>query len=265
MSGMAFVVWITGYRILDQIPYMNKYRFAKNKCDPVPLFLPDPNNSWLPLLLYLLSIHAFHAIFPKPALDEETPSTVRVFIELASGIIAYDFIFFWIHLAMHTFPSISHIHMHYVHHAQTMLTASEVQHHSAVDATLQVLVNIAVQNITLPYFGKKHLLSKLLHNICVTYMLTEIHAGYDGFWSLHNIFPWFYGGAKCHEKHHDSGHTNYQQFFLYLDFLLIYYRKSEASAAMVLNDTIMIIGKAAASVVKWSSLVSLFFLYKCFV
>ena len=219
------------------------------------MFQPDPNNSWLPLLLYLLGIHIFHVFFPKPPLAEESPTALRVCIELICGIVAYDFIFFWIHLGMHAFPSLSHIHKHHVHHAQTMLTASEVQHHSAVDAILQVGVNILVQNIALPYFGKKHLLSKLLHNVAVTYMLTEIHAGYDGFWSLHNIFPWVYGGALRHEEHHKGGHTNFQQFFLYLDFMLESFRTSKVlryHADKVLHiDVIATVKKMTVVVVQW--------------
>lgn len=226
VSGIAFAVWIMGYRLLDQVPYFHKYRFEKDRSEPVPLFQPDPNNSWVPLALYLLAIHVFHAVFPKPPLNEDPPTALRVCIELLVGFVVYDFIFFWIHLGMHKLPSLAHIHKHHVHHTQTMLTASEVQHHSGVDGALQVIVNIVVQNIVLPQFGKKHLLSKLLHNIIITYMLTEIHAGYDGYWSLHNLFPWFYGGAKRHEEHHKGGHAHFQQFFLYLDFMLETYNTS---------------------------------------
>jgi sterol desaturase/sphingolipid hydroxylase (fatty acid hydroxylase superfamily) len=242
VSGVAFAVWIMGYRILDQIPMFNKYRFEKDIRKPVPLFLPDPNNSWVPLLAYILGIHFFHYIFPKPPLCEAAPTFVRVVIEVLLGLVLYDFFFFWLHLGMHSFPSLSHLHKHHIHHNQTMLTASEVQHHSLVDGTLQVAVNIMVQNIIIPQFGKKHLISKLLHNIVITYMLTEIHAGYDGWWSLHNIFPFFYGGAQRHEEHHKGGHVAFAQFFLYLDFFLESYKSMKSMSQRKYFDISLLLG-----------------------
>mmetsp|Transcript_445 Transcript_445/g.792 ORF Transcript_445/g.792 Transcript_445/m.792 type:complete len:121 (+) Transcript_445:2-364(+) len=100
------------------------------------------------------------------------------------------------------------------------MCSSEVQHHSLLDGTFQVLVNIFVQRLYTP-FGAKHYLSRLLHNIVITYMLTEIHAGYDCWWSMHRLFPWLIGGARRHEIHHKNGKNgNYQQFFMYLDDLM---------------------------------------------
>jgi sterol desaturase/sphingolipid hydroxylase (fatty acid hydroxylase superfamily) len=174
----------------------------------------------------LFSVHVFHVLFPKDKYSTEIPEFPRVFVEVLTGIVAYDFLFFWIHLAMHKYPPLNMIHMHLVHHDQRMLCASEVQHHSAVDAFLQVATNIIVQNMHTTWYGKKHTLSRLLHNVVITYMLTEIHAGYDGFWSLHNIFPKIYGGAKRHEEHHKYGCIFYQQFFMYLDNILIWYQST---------------------------------------
>ena len=34
VSGIAFAVWIMGYRLLDQVPYFHKYRFEKDRCAP---------------------------------------------------------------------------------------------------------------------------------------------------------------------------------------------------------------------------------------
>jgi hypothetical protein len=42
----------------------------------------------------------------------------------------------------------------------------------------QVLVNIAVQNVALPWLpGRKHSLSRLVHNSLVPYLLVEAHSG----------------------------------------------------------------------------------------
>lgn len=172
ISGISFAVYIIFFRLLDQVPYMHKYRLCP-ETKTIPLFQPDPNNSWTPLILYIVAIHGFHYVYPKPTPDMTTPSAFRVVVELVIGIFAYDFIFFWLHYAMHVFPALSFMN-HRVHHNQSSLCSSEVQHHSFLDGTFQVLVNILVQRIHTP-FGAKHYLSRLLHNIIITYMLTEIH------------------------------------------------------------------------------------------
>jgi sterol desaturase/sphingolipid hydroxylase (fatty acid hydroxylase superfamily) len=98
------------------------------------------------------------------------------------------------------------------------LNALETVQHSYLDGFLQVAVNILVQQIS-PFggFGHKHSLSRLAHNVVVTYLLTEAHSGYDLPWMSHRIFPEFLGGSPRHEKHHHDGRVYYQQYFKYLD------------------------------------------------
>ena len=94
--------------------------------------------------------------------------------------------------------------------------AADTVNHGVLDFTLQVGVNIIVQNI--PIFGTaKHKLARFLHNIIVTALLVEAHASYDGFWSTHRLYPGFMGGAARHVEHHMKGKHFYQQFFCYLD------------------------------------------------
>jgi len=91
-----------------------------------------------------------------------------------------------------------------------------------IDGSLQVLTNIMVQNIGI--FGlPKHKLPRLVHNVLVTGLLVESHAGYDGFWSTHNLYPWIFGGAKRHVPHHTHGAKSFQQFFCYLDDTIFRY------------------------------------------
>ena len=82
--------------------------------------------------------------------------------------------------------------------------------HSYLDGFLQVAVNILVQQIS-PFGGAKHVLSRLLHNLTVTYLLTEAHSGYrDLPFMSHNLFPELLGGAPRHEAHHHNGRVYYQ-------------------------------------------------------
>ena len=174
VSGGSFAIFIVFFRILDAVPAMNKYRLSPNT-KPMPIVRPDQwkYNPWMPLLIYLAAIHLYHHFHPKPSPDISSPSVYRVVTEVILGIFAYDFIFFWIHYAMHVVPILSFMN-HHVHHNQTTLSSSEVQHHSFLDGSFQVIVNILVQRIRTP-FGPKHLLSRILHNVIITYMLTEIH------------------------------------------------------------------------------------------
>jgi sterol desaturase/sphingolipid hydroxylase (fatty acid hydroxylase superfamily) len=215
VAGFSFALWIIIYRLLDRLPIMNKYKFSTKIVE----FSSFDSNSWVPLFLYLGSIHIYHLFITKPPIQLESPTILRLVIELFTGIVLYDFIFFWIHYAMHYFPSSNFCHHHNLHHQHTNLCASVVQQHSLIDATFQVLVNIFVQNFSF-FSSRKHLLSRLIHNILITYLLTEIHAGYDGPWCVHRLFPGVVGGAAAHEIHHKYGSSNYQQFFIYLDQLM---------------------------------------------
>ena len=56
--------------------------------------------------------------------------------------------------------------------------------HSLVDGSMQVAANI----VTLNLLGS-HELTRILHNLVVTYLLTESHSGFDFPWMLHRVLP----------------------------------------------------------------------------
>jgi hypothetical protein len=60
-------------------------------------------------------------------------------------------------------------------------------------------------------------LSRILHNLMVTYLLSEAHSGYDLPFQSHRLFPAIFGGAPRHEEHHQSANVCFHQFFKYLD------------------------------------------------
>ena len=65
-------------------------------------------------------------------------------------------------------------------------------------------------------WGYKDPLSRALHNLMVTYLLTEAHSGYDLPFMSHRLFPGVFGGPVAHEQHHQQGggcrppHTKHQ-------------------------------------------------------
>ena len=84
----------------------------------------------------------------------------------------------------------------------------------------QVATNVLVQRLPTPLLSggalvlaKKHPLSRVLHNLVVTFLLAEAHSGYDLPWMTHRAWPRVFGGAAAHEAHHVHGEGNYHQFF----------------------------------------------------
>lgn len=129
-------------------------------------------------------------------------------LEVSSGVWAYDLIFSFIHLAAHHFG----LEFHEYHHTKKMdMRARDVLTHSPVDAILQVLVNILVQRHT-PWGQAKSRLARALHNVVVTWMLTESHTASP----TPSIARRFFVGVRRHRAHH-LGAPYYQQFFGYLD------------------------------------------------
>ncbi|CAK0873441.1 unnamed protein product [Prorocentrum cordatum] len=97
---------------------------------------------------------------------------VYLICEVCAGIWAYDFIFSFVHLAAHHLGWDSH---QYHHLKKLDIRARDVLTHSPSDGALQVLVNIIVQRHT-PWGGAKSRLARIVHNVVVTWMLTESHS-----------------------------------------------------------------------------------------
>jgi len=254
VAAVSFFSWISWFRFLHNVPSLRRFRFTPRP--PAPSIFLD---IWASLRgglfrgaltteqrrvrrelasfpVYLLAIASMHALRAPRPLEEEPPSFSRLAGEVALGIWSYDFIFYWIHLFMHRWPQLPHGHM--VHHEHSgghgegkspFLEPEHVVNHSLADGALQVAVNILVQN--LPLLGvQKHKLSRLVHNVVVTYLLTEAHAGLDLPWASHRLFPEVFGGALRHEVHHRLHKCCFHQFFKYLDDMLGYGPPVEATA-----------------------------------
>jgi len=169
--------------------------------------------------VYLGAVALLHSVRdPRPA-DDVHIGFSRLVTEVGFGVVAYDFVFSWIHIGMHrAFPRACHDHHqhHQINSFCGRVLALDTVNHGLLDGSLQVMVNIFVQNIGILGMPK-HKFSRFIHNILVTGLLVESHAGYDGFWSTHNLYPGILGGAKRHMAHHMNGKHCYQQFFCYLD------------------------------------------------
>lgn len=249
VAAVSFLIWILFFRCLDSLAWVQQFRMVPRPLEeglPVPIqdFLdamaqlkgaPLKHHHWrifrviASFPVYLLSIRLLHMVRAGKPLPEHPPSFWRLVGELIFGLWAYDFLFYWLHLAMHRWPSLGHGHS--VHHgwrggagadtkpSDRFLEAEVVVQHSFFDGSLQVLINILVQNLA-PLGVGKHKFSRLLHNVVVTYLLTECHSGLDLPWGSHRLLPKIMGGAPRHELHHHTHRHCYHQFFTYLDSFL---------------------------------------------
>ena len=226
VASFGFFVWIASYSALHL--FLGKKKTEASRFDGQmphrPFEWAEPQNFHLwfnPLGSYLGSIWIYHQFLHEKAPLPEIAPTFGVFsVELMFGVFLYDLCFFPVHWLMHKSPWGQMRRVHGYHHRMSShtLNSLETVQHSYIDGFLQVCVNILVQQIT-PFgaIGHKHVLSRLAHNLLVTYLLSEAHSGYDLPWMSHRLFPEVFGGAPRHEKHHHDGRVYYQQYFKYLD------------------------------------------------
>ena len=182
---------------------------------------PIQRSTMLALLTYWVGVRLFVEIVPPVAsvttgCPHNLSNVLHLWTELAAGIVAYDWLFFWVHLAMHMCPAtIGRLTRHARHHALNHASTFRTVHHSFVDGSLQVLINILVQRCT-PWGAAKSRFARMLHNIVVIFMLVESHASAPG----PRLFRRLCGGVRGHHEHHETGGPPFQQFFSYLDWLL---------------------------------------------
>ena len=194
----------------------------------------------LSLILYWVGLLAFKCIVPPSngglipdGAPHDLTSCLYLIIEVCSGIILYDFLFFFVHWGYHESPFLRVFHVKHHMHDRGIVEATDVLNHSFIDGSLQVLINIYTQRYT-PWGKVKSRMARMLHNMIVTWMLTESHSSSPNMYISRKLFI----GVKNHRLHHLSHNENhqnrnhnyvcphYQQFFGYLDSALKNYRLS---------------------------------------
>lgn len=238
LASVAFAGWINMFRVWDKyLPVLHRYRLVSNRVKPDTMVGLD--HGMRALVAYLLPLLVFDAVVKRRHLPDTAPSAAGLVGQVVASIFVYDFGFFWVHLALHKWRPLAFLHAR--HHTKTPMNASEVVRHSLVDGALQVGTNIVTLNLL-----RSHPMARAVHNVVITYMLTETHSGYAGDrashavsraanvhvigvrsvrclsydmpWMLHNVVPFrLLGGSPRHEAHHRIGTRYYQQFFTYLD------------------------------------------------
>ena len=230
LAVLAFVVWIAFFESLHLWwPNAASARLdGKPPTRPLHGFGPEIQKTMVPAMAYWGSIYllfdqlglGYYLFGAKPVF--EAPSYLRVVLEVSSGIFLYDLLFYPFHSSFHQVRNGGWRRLHSRHHQwaareQTAHNAVETVQNSYIDAGIQVAINILVQNLSPWGIGDKHPLSRVLHNLLVTYLLSEAHSGYDLPFQSHRLFPSIFGGAPRHEEHHQRGNVCFHQFFKYID------------------------------------------------
>jgi sterol desaturase/sphingolipid hydroxylase (fatty acid hydroxylase superfamily) len=174
----------------------------------------------LPLLTWdLLAPRRHRRLAPFGA-----PTTLGILGGVTFGLVFYDFLFFCGHLLMHRVPWIYRT-VHAKHHKVQEVRAGEIVRLSLVEEVLEVGFSIVALNLL-----GVHPLARSIYNCVITFLLTELHCGFDFPWSPQNVVPFGLAtGSRRHHYHHRFGRHYYQKFFFTLDRLFGSYQKDDGT------------------------------------
>ena len=146
------------------------------------------------------------------ALQWSAPALPTIAFQIFTGLFLYDFFFYFGHLLLHKLPQRLYSSLHGKHHVNREVRAADTVRLTVPEEIFDVVCSISALRLL-----RAHPLSRSLYNIIITFLLVELHCGYDMPWSPQNIFPAIFAGSRRHHEHHRSGRRYYQKFFRYLD------------------------------------------------
>jgi sterol desaturase/sphingolipid hydroxylase (fatty acid hydroxylase superfamily) len=152
------------------------------------------------------------------------PTAFQVCRDVTLGLLLYDILFFCGHFLMHKIPLFYNL-VHKKHHTNTECRAAEIVRLSLVEEVLEVGFSIVALN-----FLKAHPVSRTIYNVIITFLLTELHCGFDFPWTPQNVVPFgFATGSRRHHYHHRFGKHYYQKFFFHVDRLFGFHQRNDGS------------------------------------
>lgn len=179
------------------------------------------------LPLYVVPLYLWDYFIPRRAAKIaawSAPTTLQVCRDVTCGLLLYDLFFFCGHFLMHKVPFIYNT-VHKKHHTNPECRAAEIVRLSMVEEVLEVGMSI----IALNYLGA-HPVSRSIYNVIITFLLTELHCGFDFPWTPQNVVPFGLAtGSRRHHYHHRIGKHYYQKFFCHVDRLFGFYQKNDGS------------------------------------
>ena len=153
------------------------------------------------------------------------PTTFQIMTGVTVGLLFYDFLFFCGHFLMHKIP-VLYRSVHAKHHKVQEVRAGEIVRLSLVEEVLEVGFSIIALNLL-----SVHPLARSLYNCIITFLLTELHCGFDFPWTPQNVVPFGLAtGSRRHHYHHRNGRHYYQKFFFTFDRIFGFFQKDDGTA-----------------------------------
>jgi len=179
------------------------------------------------LPLYFVPLFLWDYFIPRRAAKIAVwgaPTTFQVCRDVTCGLLLYDLFFFCGHFLMHKVPFIYNT-VHKKHHINPECRAAEIVRLSFFEEVLEVGMSIVALN-----YLRAHPVSRSIYNVIITFLLTELHCGFDFPWTPQNVIPGgFATGSRRHHYHHRIGKHYYQKFFCHVDRLFGFYQKNDGS------------------------------------
>ena len=152
------------------------------------------------------------------------PTTMGILGGVVGGLFLYDFLFFLGHVAMHKIPILNRT-IHAKHHKTTEVRACEIVRLGVAEEVVEVGFSIIALN-----FLSVHPVARTIYNAVITFLLTELHCGFDFPWTPQNVVPFGLAtGSRRHHYHHRNGKHYYQKFFHHVDRLFGFFQKNDGS------------------------------------
>jgi len=156
------------------------------------------------LWVYVLPLLTWDIVSPRrhrrlAPFVNRPPTTVQMLGGIASALLLYDALFFCGHYLMHKVPFLYRT-VHAKHHKVQEVRAGEIVRLSAAEEVLEVGFSIVALNLL-----SVHPLARPIYNCIITFLLTELHCGFDFPWSPQNILGPISTGSRRHHYHHRHG------------------------------------------------------------
>uniref|UniRef100_A0A7S3DQ26 Fatty acid hydroxylase domain-containing protein n=1 Tax=Entomoneis paludosa TaxID=265537 RepID=A0A7S3DQ26_9STRA len=152
------------------------------------------------------------------------PTTMGILGGIAGGLFLYDIMFFCGHALMHKIPWLYRT-VHSKHHITKEVRACEIVRLSISEEVLEVGFSIIALNLL-----SVHPMARTIYNMIITFLLTELHCGFDFPWTPQNVVPFGLAtGSRRHHYHHRIGKHYYQKFFFHVDRLFGFFQKDDGS------------------------------------
>lgn len=214
ISTTAFLLFALPYTWLAWVdpPAMRRYKVQDTPFDVARWFGPSLVSLGRNVLFVLVVMVVLWPVLRlAPIHLGPMPAWYVVVAQLVFFILLDDFLYYWVHRALHQRWLLKHVHK--IHH--------EIRHTTAINGNyMHPLEYLSTASIALvgPLLVGAHLGVLWIWLVIRQYEAADAHCGYVLPWNPGHLFP-LYQGAGYHDFHHAKYKGNYAGFLPYLDRL----------------------------------------------